>query len=312
VKPTWLRAVFVTLTIICCIVPRAPAAAVEGDRDETIQSGGRQRTYHVHLPPGAQAGAPRPLVLVFHGRGGTGAGAARLYGFNQLADARGFVVAYPDGVDRGWNDGRGMTGTPSSTALVDDVGFVSALIDHLVTAFHADPRRVYAAGHSNGGIFSHRLACELSGKIAAIAPVAGTIAESQAQHCAPGGPVSVVEWHGTDDRFVPYGGGEVGRRAERSRVLSVDETIALWARLNGCPAAVQQSTLAPIDPADTTRVRRSTRGPCGQGSEVALYTIEGGGHGWPGTQRLRVLGPTTHQIDATQTIWEFFERHPRR
>ncbi len=312
-KSMRLHTLLVTSIIVCSIVPRAPAAGGQGNLDETMPSGGRERTYHVHLPPDAQTGGPRPLVLVFHGGGGTGLGAARLYGFNQLADARGFLVVYPDGVDSRWNDGRMPTGERwVNTLLQDDVGFISALIDRLRDAFQIDPRRVYATGMSNGGIFSHRLGCELSGKIAAIAPVAGTIAAPEAPRCGPGAPVSIIEWHGTDDRFVPYGGGEILGRAADGRVLSVEETVALWARLNGCPGAVQRFNLAPLDPADATRVRRSTYSTCHLGSEVTLYTIEGGGHTWPGTAPLPLLGPTSRQINATQVIWEFFERHRRR
>ncbi len=110
----------------------AQAAGAGEDRTETIQSGSKQRTYHVHLPQAAQLGRMLPLVMVFHGGGGRGTGAARLYGFNQLADARGFAVVYPDGLDRRWNDGRGTTGERwLGTVLVDDVSFVSAVIDRL-------------------------------------------------------------------------------------------------------------------------------------------------------------------------------------
>ena len=312
-KSMRLYALLVTGILACAVAPRAPAAGVDVDRDETMPSGGRERTYHVHLPPDAWTGGPRPLVLVFHGGGGTGRGAARLYRFNQLGDARGFLVVYPDGVGRRWNDGREPTGERwLNTLPVDDVGFISALIDRLRAEFPIDPRRVYATGMSNGGILSHRLGCELSGKIAAIAPVAGTIAAPEAPRCTPGAPVSIIEWHGTDDRFVPYSGGDILGRPANGRVLSAEETIALWARLNGCPPGLQQSNLAPLDPADATRVRRSTFGGCRLGSEVTLYTIEGGGHTWPGTAPLPFLGPTSRQINATQVIWEFFERHPHR
>jgi len=207
--------------LVCSLGAGTQAAGAGGDRTETIRSGGVERTYHIHLPQAAQSGRTLPLVLVFHGGGGTGMGAARLYGFNQLAEAQGFAVIYPEGRDRRWNDGRGATdGQWLNTVLVDDVGFVSALIDHLADTLPIDPRRVYATGMSNGGILSHRLACELSGKIAAIAPVAGTIAAPEAPRCALKAPVSVVEFHGTEDRFVPYGGGEILRQPERGRALN--------------------------------------------------------------------------------------------
>ncbi len=290
----------------------AQAGGAGEDRTETIQSGSKQRTYHVHLPQAAQLGRMLPLVMVFHGGGGRGTGAARLYGFNQLADARGFAVVYPDGLDRRWNDGRGTTGERwLNTVLVDDVSFVSAVIDRLTVTLHIDPRRVYATGISNGGIFSHRLACELPDKIAAIAPVAGTIAEPEAPRCTPRRPVSVVEFHGTEDRFVPYTGGEILGRPERGRVLSVGDTMALWVRIDGCPIPAERVQLPPVHPEDSTRVQRTAYGSCRRGSEAVLYTIVGGGHTWPGTAWIPLLGPVSRQIDATEVIWEFFSRHPK-
>jgi polyhydroxybutyrate depolymerase len=301
-----------TAVLACALGAAAPAGGAGGDRDETMQSGGVQRIYHVHVPPTAPAGGRFPLVLVFHGGGGTAKGAAKLYGFNQLADARGFVVVYPDGVDRRWNDGRGTTGRPwLNTVLVDDVGFVSAAIDHLRNALPIDPHRVYATGMSNGGILSHRLGCELFGKIAAIAPVAGTIAAPEAPRCAPKTPVSVIEFHGTEDRFVPYEGGDILKRPERGSVLSVADTTALWSRLDGCPTAPRLADLAASHPEDGTRIRRVTYGPCKRTSEIALYTVIGGGHTWPGTAWIPLLGPVSRQINATEIIWEFFERHPK-
>jgi polyhydroxybutyrate depolymerase len=124
-------------------------------------------------------------------------------------------------------------------------------------------------------------------------------------------PVSVVEFHGTEDRFVPYAGGEILRQAERGRVLSIAETTALWGRLDGCPAIPHRADLPPRHPGDSTRVRQATYGPCNRGSEVVLYTIVGGGHTWPGTAPIPLLGPVSRQINATEVMWEFFVRHLR-
>jgi polyhydroxybutyrate depolymerase len=304
-KPIRRGCLLLTAILACALGAGGPAGGAGGDRDETIRSGSVQRIYHVHLPPTAPAGGRLPLVIVFHGGGGTAKGAARQYGFNQLADARGFVVVYPEGVDRRWNDGRGTTG------LVDDVGFVSATIDQLRKNLPIDPRRVYATGMSNGGILSHRLGCELSGKIAAIAPVAGTMATPEPPRCAPKTPVSVVEFHGTEDRFVPYGGGDILKQPERGSVLSVADTTALWSRLDGCPTTPRLADLPPSHPEDGTRIRRVTYGPCSRTSEVTLYTVIGGGHTWPGTAWIPLLGTVSRQINATEIIWEFFERHPK-
>ena len=296
---------YLAVMLACSLWAGGPAIGAAEDRTESIEIGAVQRIYHVHLPATAPIGGRLPLVLVFHGGGGRAKGAARLYGFSELADARGFVVVYPEGVDRQWNDGRGTTG------LVDDVGFVSAMIDHLRNTLPIDPHRIYATGMSNGGILSHRLGCELSGKIAAIGPVAGTIAAPEAPRCAPKTSVSVVEFHGTEDRFVLYEGGDILNQPARGRVLSVEDTTALWNRLDGCPTTPRLADLPPSHPDDATRIRRATYGPCRSTSDVALYTVIGGGHTWPGTAWFPLLGPVSRQINATEIIWEFFERHPK-
>jgi polyhydroxybutyrate depolymerase len=291
---------------------RAGAATTSA---RTVVAGGVGRTYRLHVPAHPTA-AILPLVLVFHGGGGTGAGAERMYGFDRLADAQSFIVAYPDGLGRRWNDERGepvrawrRTGPP------DDVGFVSALIDSLAAALPVDRHRVYATGISNGAILSHLLACRLSEKIAAIGPVAGTIARAEAPRCAPRRPVSVIEFHGTEDRFVPIGGGNIMGRPAAGAVLSVADTAALWARLDGCRGEPVRADLAAAEPADPTRVRRLSYGSCREGTAVAVYTIAGGGHTWPGTRPVpllgALLGPVTRQVNATEVIWEFFAAHGR-
>jgi polyhydroxybutyrate depolymerase len=123
--------------------------------------------------------------------------------------------------------------------------------------------------------------------------------------------VSVIEFHGTDDRFVPYGGGEVLGKAERGRVLSVPATAELWGKLDGCPTPPRRVDLPPRRADDGTRIRQATYGPCRSGSAVVLYTIVGGGHTWPGTTWVPLLGPVSHQIDATDAMWEFFAQHPK-
>src|SRR5262249_8322287 len=137
-----------------------------GNHDGTIQFGGLQRTYHLHVPPSYTGQKATPLVFVFHGGGGNGEDAGSLTGFSQCSDQKGFLVVYPDGVDQHWNDGRGTT--PPEQQGVDDVGFVSALLEQLAQTLYVDPKRVYATGMSNGAIFTQRLGCELSEKIAAI------------------------------------------------------------------------------------------------------------------------------------------------
>jgi polyhydroxybutyrate depolymerase len=224
-------------------------------------------------------------------------------GFSVLGEREGAVVAYPDGLDRRWNDGRGYAATH------DDVGFIRALLDTLHRELSLDPRRVYATGISNGAMFSYRLACDLPGVFAAVAPVAGAMPADLAERCAGLPPVAVVAFQGTTDPLVPYGGGGVARR--RGRVLSAEQSVAFWAAKSGC--AAPPLTIAEADRVtDGTRVRHTSYEGCREDRTVELYTIEGGGHTWPGGPPAgRAVGRVSRELDATAIIWSFFASHAR-
>ncbi len=293
-------------------VGRSGRARTEAsDASGTLRHGGLVRTYRVHLPPSYDAGKRWPVVLALHGGGATGRGTERLTHLGEIADRHGFIVVYPDGIRRGWADGRGGTG--AERAGVDDVGFLAALIDKLAGEYSIDPARVYATGISNGGFMSQRLACELSARIAAIAVVAATIGESLAGRCKPLRPVPVLMIHGTEDPLVPWAGGKV-KVGAGGRILSVNASIRKWASLDGC-AATPTVTPSRKPSTDGTRVRREVYGGCTDGAEVVLYAIEGGGHTWPGGLQYfpeRFIGKTSRDIDAGEVIWEFFARHLKK
>jgi polyhydroxybutyrate depolymerase len=254
----------------------------------------------------------RPLVIVLHGGGGAGRLVEKLTGFSALADSEGFVVVYPDAVNRHWNDGREVTRFRSQRENVDDVGFVGALIDTLAGQLGLDRSRVYAAGVSNGGMMCYRLACELSGRLAAVAPVAAAMPESLAGACQPERPVSLLAINGTEDRLVPFQGGGVGLHAKRGTVVSVRQSVEQWVRHNGCSPNPDSVWLPDADPHDRVRVKRQLWGEGRDGAEVVLYTVEGGGHTWPGgAERPTRFGRRAKDMDATRTIWDFFSRHRR-
>lgn len=279
----------------------ATAAAPAGEA-RTLKAGGLTRRYYLHLPPAWHRGRPLPLVLVFHGGGGRASGIAPHTGFSRLADSAGFVVAYPQGLNGRWNDGRGFT-----TATHDDVGFVRALVDTLTRELGLDPRRAYATGISNGAMFAYRLACDLPGTFAAVAPVAGAMPAELAPGCERTTPVSVIAFQGTTDPLMPYLGGGAGQR----RVLSAERSIAFWGTAAGCAAGATTAD-EPDRVTDGTRVRRTTYAGCREGRGVELYTIEGGGHTWPGGPVAGArVGRVSREIDATELIWEFFVGHPR-
>jgi polyhydroxybutyrate depolymerase len=279
----------------------APAVVPPGESLRTIAVGASPRTYLLHLPSTYRAGRPAPLVLVFHGGGGRARGIAPHTGFSRLADREGFVVAYPEGMGGRWNDGRGIA------ASHDDAGFVRTLLDTLGAELSIDPRRVYATGISNGAMFSYRLACDLPGVLAAVAPVAGGMPAELTAGCTRGPAPSVVAFQGTADPLIPYDGGGAGPR----RVLSAQRSVAFWAGLAGCADSVVADQ--PRDSLrDGTRVRRTSFTGCPEGRDVELYTIEGGGHTWPGGPPAgRRVGRVSREVDATEVIWRFFARHAR-
>lgn len=283
-----------------CLVADAPCTGTG-----KLEHGGRKRTFQYHLPAGLKASAP--LVLALHGRLGQGKNQAELTGFDTVAERGGFIAVYPDGVERSWADGRGTT--PADKQGVDDVGFLTALVDHFIEKFGVDRRRVYAAGMSNGAMMSYRLACERADRFAAIAPVAAQMGQKLAERCAPSRPVPVISFVGTEDPMVPFAGGPVS--GDRGPVLSAVETRAKWAAFAGCEGEPKVSQEPDPEPGDSTRVRREAHGPCREGAEVVFYVVEGGGHAWPGgTRNLRqwLVGRTTQDIDASSTAWEFFQR----
>jgi polyhydroxybutyrate depolymerase len=239
-----------------------------------------------------------------------------LGGFNTLADKEGFMVVYPDGIENHWNDGRAAVRYRTIREKIDDVGFISALIDYLVKERRVDKNRVYVTGISNGAMMSFRLACELTGKIAAIAPVAGNLPDDLAPHCSPARPIPVLMISGTADPLMPWGGGEAGsRRVKVGRVLSVAQTLKFWAAHNQCSPTPAITWESPRDPRDGTRVRKEVYGGGQEGAEVILYAIEGGGHSWPkGHQYLPEIfvGKTSQNLDANEVIWNFFKKQSRK
>jgi polyhydroxybutyrate depolymerase len=270
------------------------------EQQRSLEVAGVRRSYLVYVPATYQAGQPIPLVLVFHPAGGSGEGMARHTRFTELAEREGFVVVYPDGIGGRWNDGR----RPSSR---DDVGFVRALLDTLRRELAVDSSRVYATGISNGAMLSYRLACDLPGVFAAIAPVAGALPVTLAERCVPAMPLSVAALQGTADPILPYAGGG----SPPAAVLPAERSVAFWAEATGCAPATPDIEVSD-SVTDGTRVRRISYPSCSGHRAVLLYAIEGGGHTWPGGPAgSRRVGRVSRELDATSVIWDFFRHHPR-
>lgn len=287
-----------------------PASSYSG----SLLSGGLQRTYLVHLPAGYVKNHLWPLVIILHGGGGEGKNMDALTGFNAESDSEGFVAVYPDAVGRNWNDGRGDPNIKSQATDIDDVSFISALIDRLEDDLSINKKMIYITGISNGAIMCHRLGCELSSKIAAIAPVAGNIPVKMQPVWSPSHPLSVLIINGTDDPLVPWGGGDVTfLMLKRGKVISVADTVKFWVAKNECIAIPETYQLPHIDAADGTTTTVDSYKGCSGEVEVLLFTVKGGGHTWPGGLQYMsqsLIGKTSRDFNATTIIWQFFKRHP--
>ncbi|WP_347558825.1 PHB depolymerase family esterase [Robbsia sp. KACC 23696] len=270
------------------------------------------RTFLIHVPDRSPPAEGFPLILAFHGGGMQGEGMRRLTHLDQVADTRGFIVVYPNGIDKHWNDGRSSIKNPQ-----DDVAFVSALIDRMTHLSRIDQERVYATGISNGALFAERLGCDLSGKIHGIAPVAGSLPSDLVLICHPRRAIAVMQIDGTKDPIMPFGGGAVstlGGAGEGGDVISVPATASFWAKQNHCSTHASQQLLPPIVAFDRTRIMEARYQGCAPGAPVTLLSVIGGGHAWPGGPqyaRPRVVGFASQQLDASETIASFFLSLPR-
>jgi polyhydroxybutyrate depolymerase len=305
----WLAAALAAALALC----GAAAPGFATDLQRKLQVGGRERSYALHVPPGATDSRAMPLVIVLHGGAGNGAAAAAQTGFSREADRSGFLVAYPDGTDRPrpflnalgkpglltWNAG-GCCGYAMENR-VDDVAFLRAMLGEIERSHRVDRKRVYATGLSNGAMMAYRFACEASDVVAAVGIVAGVVLSP----CMPAAPVSIIHIHGGADENVPVAGG-IGRKSvTRTSYPAVADSLALWARADGCGGAPARSDAAPF-------VHLTDYRPCRNGTEIAYYLIDGGGHSWPGGERIAaLLDAPSRAIAATPLIWRFFAAHPK-
>ncbi len=271
--------------------------------------GQQKRTYLVHVPKNYDPQTPTPVVLALHGVAMNGPMMVVFSGLDKKADEVGFIVVYPSGTGVGpflkWN-ARGLKGDMTE-GQVDDVEFISKLLDQLAGLVNVDQKRVYAAGISNGGMMCYLLASELSDRIAAIAPVAGRIVIEDSK---PKRPVSVIHFHGLQDDIVPFESPK-RRTPSLTGAKGVNESIQTWVDLNGCNAAPKTDTLSKEG--DEMKVTRKTYVGGKDDSEVILIVIKEGGHTWPGQDPpVGFIGKSAKNISANDLMWEFFEKHPMK
>lgn len=293
----------IRMVLMLLALAALPGAALAGLTSGTIRHDGLDRSFRLYVPEGlARFPGPRPLVLVLHGGGGSSREVryATRGRFDALAEENGLLVLYPDAVRRMWDTGSGEMSRGLSPRR-DDQGFLAALIASVARDHPVDRARVFATGVSRGGMMAYALACDTPDLLRAIAPVAMVLPAAEAQDCATGAPLGFLLIHGTADPFVPYAGGAInlGRR-DRDRVLSAEETMAVFARRNRCDGAVA---------ARIGSVERRTLTGCV--ASTGFYSVGGGGHGWPGG--LKALpggraGQVNTDISSPDEIWAFFSR----
>ncbi|WP_112247532.1 alpha/beta hydrolase family esterase [Kribbella monticola] len=266
------------------------ADVVEGE----LSIGGLVRTFTIRLP--RVDSSARPLVLVLHGNHPQAGGwmMRDWTTFDREVDARGWVVAYPDGHGGSWADGRGVTS--ADEAGVDDVAFLRALIDHAASLYGTTPDLTVVAGASNGAFMAHRLALTSGDRVAVLAAVAGTLPASLS-HLRPAYAVSALLIHGDADQLAPIGGGYSRRRGPngelRGRTLSLEETADHYRTIDRCPPGRADGT------------RATFTGGVG-GTQVAAWTVPGGGHSWPGAPtNPDHPEPTSTDFDAAAEICRF-------
>ncbi len=293
-----------------------PTPVAPWDRVENVQLGGFARHFIVHVPPSFDAKRKHPVVIMLHGAGGTGQNAMEQTGWDRKADREDFIAVFPDGVPEDpkrrvsflfnpqtWNEGSGRHA--SGKRNDGDVEFIAYIIDALEARYGADPKRIYVTGFSNGASMTFRIGVELSDKVAAIAPVAGHLLVHDRQLKQPLPMLYII---GRDDPLELPNGGVLKIRGERVEQPPIEQNLAQWRQLDGCP-------LKPSADERAAGVEKVTFGDCREGVEVVEYFIDDMGHVWPGgINRLpvRIVGKPSDKLNATDVIWKFFKAHPKQ
>jgi polyhydroxybutyrate depolymerase len=294
-------AILAAILLVAAILSQSQPAAAGDAVAHTIDVNGVSRTYLLYVPPG-QSGKRLPAFIMMHGSGSTDAQQERYSNFDAFAQAHGLVVMYPNGIDKHWNDGRVI----GHESVADDIEFMKAMLTEVTAQGLIDPKRVYAAGISNGGFMAQHMACVMPDALAGIAVIAAT--QPVDAVCASPRPMPVIFFHGTADKLVPFNGGPIAPQfGNRGSAMSNAQAVAIWQKRNGCGAA--QKTQLPVknDPMAVTVETYSC--PAGRGLENVI--VQDGGHTWPGANQgwlaTRILGPVTDNIDANATMWTFFQ-----
>ncbi len=308
-KKCHASAVLLVFVIVCHSSLYAGDEELTGEISKgSIEAGGMQRSCLVYIP--ADVLSSPPLVIALHGSLGTGQKMreSSSFQFDRLADRKKCIVVYPDGYKRHWNDCRTVPTDASHKMDVDDVGFITAIIETCSAKWHIDTARVFIVGLSNGGHMCFRLGCEIPGRIAGIAAIGASMPVASESKCpAANAGIPVMIMNGTEDPINPYEGGTVRLLYffEKGDVLSSFDSAGAWLKTESCKSEPVTMQLEDKDPRDGSRVE-VTSWP---GSPVRLYTIRGGGHTIPGGNQYLpgfIVGKVNRDIDTAEEMWRFF------
>jgi polyhydroxybutyrate depolymerase len=282
--------------------PGCGSPAVAGTTTEMLDVADAPRQYRLAVPSEPTGKRPLPLLLNFHGANSNDVGQAVYSQLEEKGPARGFVVVTPNaGAPPIWDDPATRPQRTYVEASDANLAFTTALIENAEARLCIDARRVYAAGFSNGAGMSAYLGCKLSRQLAGIAPVSGV---NLGEPCPHGKPMSVIAFHGTEDRSVTFGGGVSPGGRPGVELPPVESAVGVWAQRAGCRTKPKRQSIG-------TEVQRMAYRGCRSGTGVELYTVTGGGHTWPGTGiDVPMNGHTTQDINAADLILDFFAHHP--
>jgi polyhydroxybutyrate depolymerase len=270
-----------------------------------------QRQYIVHLPPGYNSNSPTPVVIVLHGGSGNYQSVQGFTQMNFVSNQNDFLAVYPQGIGNAppgysWADGRNTT---ADQAGIDDVGFMSKLIDTLYYDYNIDTNRVYICGFSNGGFMTQRLACEIPELFAAVGGLGCSMDTNLIQTCTPNQAVPMAYFSGTADPEVPYNGGAMNNPTV-TPIVAVDTAVQFWVNNNNCQTAEPVVNIPNNVLGDSSTVELYRYTDCDCDADFFFYRIINGGHTWPGVPipQFPQLGNTNEDIHASYLLWDFFSQ----
>lgn len=288
---------FLYWVILLLFVTLSGSVSAQTDIEGSFICSGIDRTYRLYIPEIYDASAPVPLVLNLHGYGSNSSEQEVYADFRGIADTANFIIVLPDGTPD--NGGNQFWNSFALGQGVDDTAFLSTLIDTVMAHYSIDPNCIYSTGMSNGGFMSYELACQLSGRIAAIASVTGSMTLLQQSGCDAQHPTPVMQIHGTADGTVSYNGS--------FGVYAIEDLVANWVNFNHCSSSAVITEVPDNSTNDGCTAEHYLYPGGDAGSSVELYKIIGGDHSWPGAPVN--INVTNMDFSASKEIWRFFRKY---